>query len=108
MLRHGIFERFSYYTYILVILYIPELIAFADEKYKDYVNKKFNAKLKNNALPEEEQKKIITYYKRTRKILNIALILLAIAIPLAYNLYGLTVYARGPHGIYPYQSWMNS
>jgi len=106
MLRHALFERFSYYTYVLVILYIPELIAFADEKYKDYLNRKFNTELKSREVTETEQKSLIAKYKRNRKILNIAITALVILITVSYNIYGLTAYARGVHGIYPYTSWL--
>ena len=113
MVRHAILERFSYYTYIFVILYIPELLVFADEKYKDYANRRFNAKIKENDLSETEQKGVIAYYKRTRRLFNIILVFLIVVITVSYNIYGLRSFPQfkgiygGVHGVYPYTSWID-
>ena len=105
MLRHALFERLSYYTYIYVILYIPEMLAFADEQYKKHLNKKFDFMLKNNELSEIQQQIIIARFKRRRNRLNVFLTLIIIAVTLLYNIYGLAAYEKGVHGVYPYASW---
>lgn len=106
MLRHALFERFSYYTYVLVILYIPELIAFIDDKYKIYVNKKYNFVLKKNELSETQQKITIKHYRKTRKVMIFVITAGIVTITLFYNIYGLAAYEKGVHGVYPYQSWL--
>lgn len=106
MLRHAIFERVSYYAYIYVILFIPELLAFADEKYKKYLNRKYNSTIKPSDMPESQKKDIIARYKRYRKLMSVGLTALVITITLLYNFYGLVMYPGGAHGIYPYSSWL--
>ena len=107
MLRHAILERFSYYSYVFVILYIPELIFFAEQKYRHYLNLKFTKKLKNSGMPAEQQQQIIGDYKKKSRTLYRVLVFLVLVISFSYNIYGLSVYDRGPHGIYPYASWIN-
>jgi len=107
MLRHALFERFSYYTYIFVILYIPELIEFVDDKYKKYANRRFNIKLRIYELSEEQQKDFIADFKKKRRALGIFITLFFVAATLVYHMYGLVVYDKGPHGIYPYRTWLN-
>ena len=107
MLKHAIFERFSYYSYVFVILYIPELIAFADQKYKHHANIKFNKNLISPGMPEALQNQIISGYRKKGQLFNAILIFLVLLLSFAYNIYGLSAYDRGPHGIYPYATWIN-
>jgi len=105
MLRHAIFERFSYYTYILVVLYVPEIIAFVDRKYRVYVNKEFNVISKSREISDVDQQAFVEYYRQNRKRLLLMITVTVIIITLSYNIFGLIAYERGAHGIYPYKSW---
>jgi len=105
MLRHSILERVSYYSYVLVILYVPELIAFIDVRYKDYLNKKYNILVRRGKLTGDEQKSLILKYKNRRKIVSGAVTAAVVIITVSYNIFGLVAYDRGVHGIYPYQTW---
>jgi len=104
MLRHSIFERFSFYSYVFVILYIPELIELADAKIRYNQNKRYNTIAKTE--DENIKEGIINSNKKQRKIFYTAIILIVIALTAAYNFYGLAAYDKGPHGVYPYQSWL--
>ena len=105
MLRHSVFERFSYYTYVFVILYIPEILAFIDETYKKSANKKFNI-LRKSGLSDGEKDVIIASYKKKRKVINFILIASVAVITISYNINGLLTGGRGVHGVYPYASWL--
>lgn len=105
MLRHSILERFSYYTYIFVIIYIPELLSYADKKYKHRLNKRFFALTGYINLQNTEKEELLNDFRKRPKKLNYMLVSFILIITILYNIYGLTVYERGVHGVYPYQSW---
>jgi len=104
MLRHSIFERFSFYTYVFVILYIPELIELADAKIRYNQNKRYNTNVKTE--DEDIKGAVIDSNKKQRKIFYAVIISIVVIVTAAYNIYGLAAYDKGPHGVYPYQSWL--
>ena len=107
MLRHSILERFSYYTYTLAILYIPELINFADMKFNYFYKNRLNKTEKTEDLSDAEKEKLGAAHKKRRDIMRFSLVFAVVAITVLYNIYGLAAYERGVHGVYPYQSWFS-
>ncbi len=101
MMKHSLFERFSYYTMLFVVLAVPEAI------------KAFRAQLKSN-LREKYLKQMGDDAKDTRVITRrvysslfkamAVVYTLVVLLAFAYNLIGLIIPENGVHGVLPYQT----
>ena len=99
MTKHALFERFSYYTMLFVILAVPEAI------------KAFALQLRGNLIRKYTESsdggdtRVITA-KATAVASRIVMIvtILVLLLAFAYNMMGLIVPAYGVHGVLPYQT----
>jgi hypothetical protein len=107
MLRHSIFERFSYFTYVFVILYIPELVEFINERVKSYLNNSFKKVIKSEEHDERKIEKLKAEYLGRLDMIYFAVISGIVLVTVAYNIYGLSAYVGGTHGVYPYTTWLS-
>ena len=120
MTKHALFERFSYYTMIYIIIAIPEAIYAFKEKLLEDKKKKAEAiesQPETVTVQEKPHKKKLWGVKGTHSVADggektVSRIIVAVnaavcVLILAYNLYGLIVPINGAHGVLPYQSVFN-
>ena len=101
MTKHSLFERFSYYTMLFVILAIPEALNAFKAQLKSNLREKYLKEMGDEA----EGTRALTrrVYSKTFKVMfavNTAIVVLA----LAYNMVGLIIPENGVHGVLPYQT----
>lgn len=120
MIKHGILERVSYYAYIYVILFIPELMAYFENMYKNYLNKKLKKFVSETKIVSESDeskqsvkdvadiipKNVVKKYKQRKKLMTFCIMALIVIGTVSYNVHGLLSGDMGVHGVYPYQSWL--
>lgn len=106
MTKHALFERFSYYSYIFVILAVPKVLA----SFSKWLPGKLTERLLAKPNPDSHiDPEIHSIYcskcarRQAKIIINIAfwgIILLSTC----YHFYGLSVGTSGVHGVVPYKS----
>lgn len=101
MTKHSLFERFSYYTMLFVILAVPEALKAFRSQLKDNLREKYLRQMGSDA----EDTRVLTrrVYSTTFKVMGLiytAVVLMAFA----YNLIGLIIPENGVHGVLPYQT----
>ncbi len=99
MIKHALFERFSYYTMFFVILAVPEAINEFRDKYKD----DFKARLVKKYGDEVNTSRILL--RKADAIPNKVAFAISVSVAVlsfAYNLMGLIVPAGGVHTVLPY------
>ena len=97
MTKHALFERFSYYTMLFVILAVPEAIKSFSAQLKTNLTGKYTERMEGDGVEAAAKAKAVT--ARTVTIVTAAVLVLAFA----YNMMGLIVPERGVHGVLPYQ-----
>lgn len=112
MTKHALFERFSYYTMIYLIIAVPEAIYAFKEK---LVERSQNADTENSS-DLHESKKIkpqkhahfaeCSVEKKSNRIV-VAVSSAVLVLMFAYNMLGLIVPKYGAHGVLPYKSIYN-
>lgn len=100
MTKHALFERFSYYTMLFVVLAVPEVIKAFSAQYKENLIKKYTGSIGEEG--KDKKVRVMTAKasaaaSRTVMIVTVSLLVLAFA----YNMMGLV---RGAHGVIPYQT----
>lgn len=101
MTKHSLFERFSYYTMLFVVLAVPEALKAFRTQLKANLREKYLKQMGSEA----EGSRALTrrVYSTTFTVMffvNLAVVVLA----LAYNLVGLIIPDSGVHGVLPYQT----
>lgn len=105
MTKHSLFERFSYYTMIFVVLAVPEALnAFRKQLTENYTEKFLKDSDKDNENADgSKSRSVVSKAKRQASSIvamtTVAILLLAFV----YNMIGLIVPKRGVHGVLPYQ-----
>lgn len=103
MTKHALFERFSYYTMLFVVLAVPEALnAFKDQlkvTMREKYTKAYHAESKEEenyrvAVRKADGKTVLAVFLTTAGVLVLAF---------AYNMMGLIVPDTGVHGVLPYQ-----
>lgn len=101
MTKHSIFERFSYYTMIFVVLAVPEAI----KAFKGQLRENLKAKYLRQMGEEAEGSRALARKVYDKSVMIVALVSVAVCIlALAYNMMGLIVPGRGVHSVLPYQT----
>ena len=102
MTKHALFERFSYYTMLFVVLAVPEAIKAFSVQLKDNLIKKYTESSDevNKNKPRAVAAKASAAASRAVMIVTVSVLLLAFA----YNMMGLI---GGAHGVLPYQTYYN-
>lgn len=102
MTKHMLFERFSYYTMIFVVIAVPDLILAFKGQLKANLKEKYLSDV------EENERKIRTVSRTVKLKADAAAICITAAIAISafvYNMYGgLIVPPEGAHGVLPYQT----
>ncbi len=109
MTKHSLFERFSYYSYIFIVLAIPEALVMLKGFLPNFILQRTRSKMKDSASLQSDEdsgaKRINEKSIRKRASVYYALALTAvILITTAYNLFGLMSGTSGVHGVFPYSS----
>ena len=104
MTKHSLFERFSYYTMIFVVLAIPEALnAFRKQLTENYTEK-FSKVDKNNENTDGSKSRTVVSKAKRQASSIVAMTATAILLlAFVYNMIGLIVPKKGVHGVLPYQ-----
>ena len=99
MTKHALFERFSYYTMLFVILAVPEMIKAFSGQFRENLVSKYTADMDNSGhgSAKAAAQKASTVTAWTVLIVTAAVLVLAFS----YNMMGLI---KGAHGVVPYQT----
>ena len=105
MTKHSLFERFSYYTMIFVVLAIPEALSAFKKQLTENYTEKFSSSSNKNGENTDGSKSRAAVSKAKRQTSSIVSITVAAVLLLAfvYNMIGLIVPKKGVHGVLPYQ-----
>lgn len=103
MTKHALFERFSYYTMLFVILAVPEAL----RAFKKQLTMNLTERYANDyhvKSKDQEDYRIAARKAEGKSILIVTLVTLGvIVLAFAYNMMGLIVPENGVHGVLPYQ-----
>lgn len=103
MTKHALFERFSYYNMLFVILAVPEAIqAFSAQLNENLIKKytKTTGGISGNNKTRAIASKASAVVSRIVSITTVVVLVLAFA----YNMLGLIVPEYGVHGVLPYRT----
>lgn len=105
MTKHALFERFSYYTMLFVVLAIPEAINAFSNEYKRRLelkvpSREYKSDEEAMLYKKKAERRISVKVSQTAGIITAAVLVTAFA----YNMMGLIIPERGVHGVLPYQS----
>lgn len=101
MTKHSLFERFSYYNMLFVVLAVPEAIKAFRVQLEANLKKKYIQRVGGN----ERKQKLVSQRVRSRVTVIVGCITAAVVIfAFAYNMVGLIVPVNGVHGVLPYQT----
>lgn len=106
MTKHSLFERFSYYTMLFVVLAVPEAL----KAFRKQLTENYTAKLSTGTAAKDSEKtdgsKSKSVASKARKQASSVVGITVAAILLfafVYNMIGLIVPKNGVHGVLPYQ-----
>lgn len=103
MTKHALFERFSYYTMLFVILAVPEALNAFKKQLKTVMKEKYT-KSYNATSKDQEDYRIAVRRADGKTALIITLVTVGVLVlAFAYNMVGLIVPDKGVHGVLPYQ-----
>lgn len=103
MTKHALFERFSYYTMLFVILAVPEALNAFKKQLKTVMKEKYT-KACNAKSKDQEDYRVAVRRADGRTALIMTLVTVGvIVLAFAYNMMGLIVPDKGVHGVLPYQ-----
>lgn len=106
MTKHSLFERFSYYTMLFMVLAIPEAVdAFRNQMRADLREKYIDTVSMHNGM-EEKKKNAIKAKNRKKTSAAAACVTLSILVlAFTYNMIGLVKASEnGAHGVLPYNN----
>ncbi|MCM1054448.1 MAG: EpsG family protein [Bacteroides sp.] len=101
MTKHMLFERFSYYTMLFVVLAVPEALLAFKGQLKAGLKEKYVSSARG-----DERKKRLAARKAKRKTAAVMYSVTAAIAVLAFvhNMIGLIIPEKGAHGVLPYQT----
>ncbi len=101
MTKHSLFERFSYYTMLFVILAVPEALKAFKHQLRDNLKEKY---LKEMGSGAEESRALVRRVTNTTAVVMFIVTTAVVLLAFAYNMVGLIVPDAGVHGVLPYQT----
>ena len=101
MTKHSLFERFSYYTMLFVILAVPEALKAFKHQLRDNLKEKY---LKEMGSGAEESRALVRRVTNTTAVVMFIVTTAVVLLAFAYNMVGLIVPEAGVHGVLPYQT----
>ena len=99
MTKHALFERFSYYTMLFVILAVPEILKAFKDQLKENLIAKYTADMEKSG--EDNPRRVNAKAAKVTGQVTAIVTLSVLALAFAYNMMGLI---RGAHGVIPYQT----
>lgn len=101
MTKHSLFERFSYYTMIFVVLAVPEMIL----AFKAQLKTNLKAKYVSFARGDERKTRSAVRKAKRKTTAAVYSVTAAIAVlAFVHNMVGLIIPESGAHGVLPYQT----
>lgn len=101
MMKHALFERFSYYTMPFMLLCVPKAL----KVFKDKFSERGIAKLAEQYEEGSKELKVAKVRLKRKTALIVTLITEAVLLlAFAYNMMGLIIPKTGVHGVLPYQA----
>ena len=101
MTKHSLFERFSYYTMIFVVLAVPEMIL----AFKAQLKTNLKAKYVSFARGDERKTRSAVRKAKHKTTAAVYSVTAAIAVlAFVHNMIGLIIPESGAHGVLPYQT----
>lgn len=101
MTKHSLFERFSYYTMMFVVLAVPEALSAFRKQLETNIKGKYVQRVNG----DEKKQKLVAKRAAGRAVMTVSIITAAVMIfAFVYNMVGLIVPANGVHGVLPYQT----
>lgn len=101
MTKHSLFERFSYYTMLFVILAVPEALKAFKHQLRDNLTEKYTKEMGSEA---EGSRALTRRVANTTAMVMFAVTAVVVLLAFAYNMVGLIVPETGVHGVLPYQT----
>lgn len=102
MTKHALFERFSYYTMLFVVLAIPEAINAFRDQLKINLREKYTKAYKGK--DNDENSRVAVRIADGKTAVAVALVTAGVLLlAFAYNMMGLIIPENGVHGVLPYQ-----
>lgn len=101
MTKHSLFERFSYYTMLFVILAVPEALKAFKHRLRENLKEKY---LKEMGSGAEESRALARRVTNTTAVVMFIVTTAVVLLAFAYNMVGLIVPDAGVHGVLPYQT----
>lgn len=99
MTKHALFERFTFYTMLFVILAIPEGI----DAFKDRLISVFIKKYSKNSDSENPSKAVVRKAKEKSAVITLIVTSAIMVLLFGYNMMGLIIPVNGVHGVLPYK-----
>lgn len=100
MTKHALFERFSYYTMLFVVIAVPEALKAFKEELLPYFIKSWS---KESGTEEEASRVVMAKAKKKTSTIVSITVATILVLAFAYNMIGLIVPENGVHGVLPYQ-----
>lgn len=99
MLKHALFERFTFYTMLFMILAIPEAI----DAFRDRMTTVLTRKYSDNLRSERTSKAVVRKAKNKSAVITLIVISVILVLLFGYNMMGLIIPVNGVHGVLPYK-----
>ncbi len=101
MTKHSLFERFSYYTMLFVILAVPEALKAFKHQLRDNLKEKYIKEMGSDA---EDSRALARRVTNKTAVIMFMVTTVIVLLAFAYNMVGLIVPEEGVHGVLPYQT----
>ena len=101
MIKHALFERFSYYTMPFLLIAIPEAINVFGERFMESSRAKL---VKRYGDDLEGQKAAVRRLKKKTTVIVTFISTAVLAMAFAYNMLGLVSPEKGVHGVLPFKA----
>lgn len=102
MTKHALFERFSYYTMLFVVIAVPEAIREFTLQYRENLTAQYSEKYHGAEEDKTRRVKAKVNAKANKAVAIITTAVLVLAF--AYNMMGLIIPEKGVHNVLPYQT----
>lgn len=104
MTKHSLFERFSYYTMLFVVLAVPEGLKAFKNRLEECYTEQYSREQKDSENTDSAESRTVAVKAKEQASSLVAVIVAGILIlAFVYNMIGLIVPENGVHGVLPYQ-----
>jgi len=105
MTKHALFERFSYYSMLFMVLAIPEAIYAFRDKLRADLRQKYLDTVSGGKVIGEKRKGELRKKNKIKTSAAVACVTLSVlALAFTYNMIGLIAPEEGAHGVLPYRT----